>query len=454
MFRSLGGKYRRKIWLFVSASLCLIVLYTGYRSYVFVVGGLNELRQAIEEADHTDPEWSLSELENSRALIPDNENSALQVLKVDRLIPANWWEGQREESSSSANGNTFQLLETTKNALLEARKLQSYQKGRFAIPETKLRFFRSTLTEGAQKVALLLDWDARLLGEKGQTDRAMSSCRAMLAVARSIGDEPAMVSQQFRVHIRNIAAGSIQRTLTNGEVSEKNLREAQDDLEIEESQPLLLIMARAERASFHERLKACEDGYLPFEQLISLKAAGGYDLELFAKPMLPRSHAWIIRYFNQVVETCKGPTDNQRNLIQNLAASANTAPAQVRRIFGEMPELYLNITDRVLTGRGRLRCAIAALACERFRLRNHRWPNSLTELVPDYLKEIPCDPVHGTRLEARMLEDKMIVYFPKLKGPSKPGSDSEDIANSKESEVSFTLWMPSQRGKIDQGQQE
>lgn len=41
---------------------------------------------------------------------------------------------------------------------------------------------------------------------------------------------------------------------------------------------------------------------------------------------------------------------------------------------------------------GSKRTMIAALACERYRLANSDWPESLTDLVPEYLKAVPNDP--------------------------------------------------------------
>jgi hypothetical protein len=42
--------------------------------------------------------------------------------------------------------------------------------------------------------------------------------------------------------------------------------------------------------------------------------------------------------------------------------------------------------------RMRVRLAVVALAAERYRLAHKRWPNSLDDLVPDYLSKVPADP--------------------------------------------------------------
>jgi hypothetical protein len=39
-----------------------------------------------------------------------------------------------------------------------------------------------------------------------------------------------------------------------------------------------------------------------------------------------------------------------------------------------------------------LRCAIVALAVERYRIAHHHWPDSLSSVVPDFLVNVPLDP--------------------------------------------------------------
>ncbi len=431
-------KCKKSVLLFLSAIVCCVVLYAGYCAYLLLEGG-HQLRKAIDEADRLDPGWRLADLEQSRAVISDDENSALQVLKADGLIPDEWWEAEEKEREN-ATGQTSQSSLMVKNALVEARKLAAYEKGRFSIGP-KLR-------DSTGRVAWLLACDVQNLTKQRKTNEAMISGRAILAVARSIGDEPSMFSQMFRVRSRNWAVRLIERTLADGEASEEILRELQDKLQSEESEPLSLTMARAERALCHERLQTCENGDQSMEEVFGYSPLPEFELPFLSRPLLPHSHAWIIRYFNNLVEACKGPAEKQKETIQTLSISVTSASSQVRWILSDWPKFYLRQVHRVLASRGLLRCAATALACERFRLRNNRWPRGLEELVPDYLQEIPCDPIHGTTVQARMLEEKMIICFPNLKDNSNRSAVPEDVGNGKEIEVSFTLWSPSERKKL------
>src|SRR5262245_41650349 len=50
----------------------------------------HDLQDALAEASRLDPHWTLAELDSVRDSVPDQENSALQVLAAGRLIPVGW----------------------------------------------------------------------------------------------------------------------------------------------------------------------------------------------------------------------------------------------------------------------------------------------------------------------------------------------------------------------------
>src|SRR5262249_45707820 len=56
------------------------------------------------------------------------------------------------------------------------------------------------------------------------------------------------------------------------------------------------------------------------------------------------------------------------------------------------------------------RCAITALAVDRYRMANHKWPDSLNQLVPKFLIKIPADPFDRQPLRFLRLEDGIVVY--------------------------------------------
>lgn len=57
-----------------------------------------------------------------------------------------------------------------------------------------------------------------------------------------------------------------------------------------------------------------------------------------------------------------------------------------------------------------IRCVVAAIACERYRLERGSWPKSWSELVPEYLEAEPVDPFTGKALLMKVAGGVLTVY--------------------------------------------
>jgi len=58
-----------------------------------------------------------------------------------------------------------------------------------------------------------------------------------------------------------------------------------------------------------------------------------------------------------------------------------------------------------------LRCLGVAIAIERYRLANKgQWPDTLAQLTPKFLPEVPLDPFDGEPLRYKTLSDGVVVY--------------------------------------------
>ena len=93
--------------------------------------------------------------------------------------------------------------------------------------------------------------------------------------------------------------------------------------------------------------------------------------------------------------------------------------ANRRKEFPFIAWVYLvprveKITTDLAKGQARtvaeLRCALCALAAERYRRTQGDWPASLAALVPNYLASIPVDPFDAQPLRMRRLEQGFVIY--------------------------------------------
>src|SRR5262249_1737408 len=75
--------------------------------------GWNRLRDALAETDRLDPGWRLEELEAKRALIPDEENSAIDLIKARTLLPRRWpsWDAYQTKDKKSLTSDEVHDLQ-------------------------------------------------------------------------------------------------------------------------------------------------------------------------------------------------------------------------------------------------------------------------------------------------------------------------------------------------------
>jgi len=95
-----------------------------------------------------------------------------------------------------------------------------------------------------------------------------------------------------------------------------------------------------------------------------------------------------------------------------------------------------------------LQASIAALAAERFRLLQNRWPKSLDELVKaGLLKEIPIDLMDGQPLRFRRTIDGLVIYSVGVDGTYR-GDALDNLANfdPRKDRPEFRLWDVKRRG--------
>src|SRR5207248_4396793 len=92
----------------IALPLCLVLPYV-----YFVFSTNQELEEAFAEADWLDPGWRIPELEQKRAVIPDNENSGLVLMAAKSLMPPNWpfWNHPQAPEKGERSDEELRALE-------------------------------------------------------------------------------------------------------------------------------------------------------------------------------------------------------------------------------------------------------------------------------------------------------------------------------------------------------
>jgi ABC-type transport system involved in multi-copper enzyme maturation permease subunit len=456
----------RIAWAGASAVACLIIGWWLTMPYTSTA----HYQRAAAEADRLDPGWRIEELEGKREKLRDEENSACQVPEIPSE-PWGWprWFIGKTWPDPQDIGEIFQAIPPNERlgeeqrkclhgvlaavpvALPQARGLKDFPKGRYPVKYASDGF--STLLPYASRnrqIAFMLGLDMAARADDGDVDGALDSCRAGVNAARSLGDEPTLVSMLVRNSCRTQVLTKLERVLAQGQPSESALAKLQEALETEETAPLLLIGMRGERAMSDRFFESIQTGQMSKKQILSLRNYFGElanlewsDLGLLLLGLsVPERRAQALEFTTQLVEAAKSSIEEQPSRLAALAPRGRTLPP-VTRIGISANDAVANAFQR---NSAMMRCAFVAVALERYRLCHNKWPESLDALLPKYLACVPTDPFDGKPLRYRRLTDGAAVYSIG-DNKSRYGGDFKRPFPEKDPQfdLGFRLWSPAQR---------
>jgi hypothetical protein len=423
-----------------------------------------QLQEALAELDCTDPGWRLKDIEAARAPVSDAENGALCVVAAAKHLPKDWPSQEFDDAFKGLeppellSPDQFALLRTglmeVDPALQEARKLAGRSAGRHRI--TYLRNIFGILLPGqgeVWRISRLLEYEAMRQSQVGDMKGALTSCRAALNAARSIGDEPAIVSQLIRIARVVAACQAIERTLAQGEPGPDDPERMQQALEEEEELfPGLLIMTRGERALTHEMFDALESGDVRLSQLAGDDRTPPTWQEKYLgwimRDNFRAEHPPFLSLMNRWIEVAQLPSEEQAAAERQLAADVDNTPREAILTRILLPA-FRNINEAFRRKQANIRCTTAALAAERYRRKHGAWPESLAKLATaKLLAAVPLDPYEGEPLRYQRLPDGIAIYSMGPDGEDDEGAlDRENVIRPGASfsirpgtDVGFRLW--------------
>lgn len=390
---------RRRLWVLIVGYLLLAVtLVIGSFIAWFLHRSWEADRQladAIGEADRLDPGWRLEELEARRKRIPDDQNAALQVGKVHAALPANLrianWSFDclpdlSEPQVKLQSDQALRLREGLKQvqaALPAARKLADMPEGRYSV-QTTAAVINTRLPglDPLRDTIRILQADVFSLAQDRDGDASLHSCRALINCARSVGDEPYLVSQLVRIAGRSTGLGLVVRVLAQTEPSERALSQVQELLAREDAEPVFLYALRGERAwadGIATFLEAPEQSELSRLNRVLFPAPG----ELLPQPgflsrtNLRNQRAELLRFGTRAVEIAKLPANERLAPLRELEAER----IQAGGLNYTLCPTYQKLSQFTECD-AYLRAVLTLVACERYRRARGHWPASLAALLP------------------------------------------------------------------------
>ena len=459
-------RWLRRLLVFLLAFIGLPAAYYFYTSWSLKA----EIARAIAETDALDPRWRFDDIEADRKALRDEDNSALQIVKIVRLLGRG---GVRTPIHHMHYGKVFnelpvtaqlnpqqiqmirEIFEKNPEGLAEARKLKDMLHGRFPVTWDPSGLW--ALLPDHQEVRTicdLLQHDAMLKAQFGDPDAALESCLAHLNAARSLDDDPFMVSMAIRVACDSLLVQTLERILAQGSPQHGALQKMQDHVRTERTdlRSQLINAVRDERAYFHRFYEPLFQGktrWMKVAEDLRIRVGLQDQLAHYLPALLTKDYPRHLRLRNEQVAAARLPMEQQHEqfaIIDKKVDRSDWRKAGLAQVLPILPPDLTKICANHLCGQALLAAAEAGLACERFRLIHKRWPETLAELVKEKLLDaVPADPFDGQPLRLVRRQDGVTVYSVSLDRDDNGGKVDSNQWRDRGYDIGFRLWNPDQR---------
>jgi hypothetical protein len=431
---------------------------------VATVSGEPMLTKAVSDTDAKGP-WKWAELPAQRAEVPAASNAATKVTtltesfdkgKIKPVRPAAPFLAQEPWVPLGIGDGKKTKDSLAKSSLAIVRAMNT------ATPEAKGRYpdrsFEDALTKPAYlakaqsaRDVLLLEAARKAQPPLKQGTEALIPIRIAMGIGRSVGDDPELAAQQFRVETRHLVVQSLERLLRWSQPSADSLTATQKLLQNEVSQPLLTYAARGQRALVHEALTKIEGANGAAHPALVAFLVGGENIpaeQWKDAEWLKANHAVILEQLAALAELEAVPQAERPGKLQEVEAKvAELANAPDRNLARLVLAPIAAFTRSYLTSQAELETAITALASERFRIDAGRFPLAPGQLVQaKLLDKDPVDPLDGNAIKIVPFDNKgSKIYSVGPDGKDDSGAADRGAPGKTGTDAVFRLWAPAAR---------
>jgi hypothetical protein len=234
---------------------------------------------------------------------------------------------------------------------------------------------------------------------EGNADQAINYSRAIVAVAWAVPQPAMLFTALSSMSSRNALATSIVRSLALCEPSPAVLAAVQNDVQQLLDEPLLLNGLRGERAILDDTMACLADGTITDADLEEMQRK--IERHWFTRGIFRRFKRWLLgspsealqsarnaRFYTSIIELLRESPDALKSNPRQMQALRKKSQHRDRDAF-RWTQLVIHADWRQ---RAMLNTVVLAIAAERFRQDNRRWPRIQDELVPQYLRAMTTNP--------------------------------------------------------------
>lgn len=384
--------------------------------------GREDLDAACAELDAAAPGWRWDQIEAQRPPRPDGPNAAEVIVRVageraqqlEPDFPGELVANRRLDDARLAQMR--ELVAERADAIALAATLADTPHGWADLgPDADSVSEPPPHVMAARVVVWLLTVDAERLLHENKPREAARHLDAVLHAGAAMRDQGQSLAQLVRIALRSVAANRAERLLGMGELDGPTLARLQAHFAAEANERPALTGLRGERALASVGFTNWAVGKGNFAQKMAAEPGAGRVLQPAMQRGIPGEHAAYLRAMTRVIAVAELPFAEQPAGWAAIEAEAlEQRRAAMVQHHGTLAALsvppFRVVGEAGLRDHAWMQCVTVALAAERYRVDQQRWPETLAELMPKYLASVPLDPYSGQPLLLRRFGDSIAVY--------------------------------------------
>jgi hypothetical protein len=377
--------------------------------------------------------------------VPDDPNAALMVLNSASLFReiqgekafADFSRGRRDGTNARplAEVKTYyrRQVETNAEAYAALHEALSHPRARYPVDLTQGWMTRLSHLTPIQPLANRLQMAIEVAIDQGRLEDAVNGLEDEIRLARTLEQEPLMISHLVQIDVEAIGLKSAETVLEVAKLGDAQLRRMQT---VYEGAATSLSY---ERAMVGQECMILSSLRLPPSELAKFAtlASSGTGNDIFSElefglysaldVLRGRDVAAVLDVQDPLRLSARLPPERKKEEIRRIQFILQEQIKQPLAILSRQILPSMESTPlKSLHLQTQLQAAAVACAVERWRLKHTgKLPSQLGLLLPDYLSALPVDPMDGKSLKYQTLTNGYVVY-----GVSEEGVDHSGQAKS------------------------
>jgi hypothetical protein len=292
-----------------------------------------------------------------------------------------------------------------------------------------------------RKCASLLESEAVSQAGRGHTDEAARAVLAGVHLARSLENEPILISRLVENASLKITIQGLEQALTRKAFAPDQLVSLQAALQDAAAAASFRRSLIGERCTGISWFQAPPDKLAGLMSQLGSDAVSAADLAAHLKsPAFQQDFEFALDYYSNMLVVADMPFPQKLDAESGL--KLETAATRKLLLSSRLLPALSSLPGKEAEAAARIRVAQTALAVERYRLEHgNALPGSLSELTPALLNAVPADPFDGQPLRYRMLPGKGYVIYSigKNRRDDRGASSPSDEKKSQPPDITFAI---------------